>query len=172
MQDLTVFSAATDSLPVSKGHQCCDLAEVKTLQCSLLVIKFLIVQKCFVGTRSTSGQIIVAESQIHRMQNFYEKITEHLYFAIFFFCIGTAGNSLDYHRGMPFSTKDSDNDKYSGNCALSYTGAWWYNSCHFSNLNGMYLNGQNDPKGMDWRHWKNTHYSVKKSEMKIRPKDF
>ena len=41
-----------------------------------------------------------------------------------------------------------------------------------TNLNGLYLNGKNDHKGMDWQSWKKTHYSVKKSEMKIRPKDF
>ena len=101
-----------------------------------------------------------------------QKITEHLYLAFFLF-IGTAGDSLGPHRGMLFSTKDRDNDKWStGNCASKYTGAWWYNGCHYSNLNGLYLNGKDDPKGMDWRLWKNTHYSVKKSEMKIRPKDF
>ena len=106
------------------------------------------------------------------MQKLHEKLTEHLYYA-FFLLIGTAGDSLGYHRGMPFSTKDRDNDKYSGgNCALIYTGAWWHNNCHLSNLNGLYLNGKKDPKGMDWQSWKKVHYSVKKSEMKIRPKDF
>ena len=74
---------------------------------------------------------------------------------------------------MSFTTKDRDNDKNNGgNCALGYKGGWWYNSCHYSNLNGLYLNGKNDPKGMDWRLWKNAHYSVKTSEMKIRPKHF
>ena len=95
------------------------------------------------------------------------------YISLFFLFAGTAGDSLAYHRGMSFTTKDRDNDKNSGgNCALGYKGGWWYNSCHYSNLNGLYLNGKNDPKGMDWRLWKNTHYSVKRSEMKIRPKHF
>ena len=58
--------------------------------------------------------------------------------------------------------------------SLSYKGGWWpwYNSCHRSNLNCLYLNGKVDPKGMDWDYWKNNHYCFKKSEMKIRPKDF
>ena len=90
--------------------------------------------------------------------------------------MGTAGDSLDYHRGMSFSTKDRDNDKYSAveTVSLSYKGGWWpwYNSCHRSNLNCLYLNGKVDPKGMDWDYWKNNHYCFKKSEMKIRPKDF
>ena len=92
--------------------------------------------------------------------------------SIIFYFSGTAGDSLDYHRAQAFTTKDRDNDKWSDNCALSYKGGWWYNSCHYSNLNGLYLNGQNSAEGMDWRTWKGSHYSVKRSEMKIRPRDF
>ena len=107
------------------------------------------------------------------MQNLYGKITEHLYFAFFFLFISTASDSLGPHRGMLFSIKDRDNDKWhGGKCALSYTGAWWYNHCLNSNLNGLYLNGKVDPKGVTWYYWKNSHYFFKKSEMKIRPKDF
>lgn len=85
---------------------------------------------------------------------------------------GTAGDSLSYHCGFPFSTKDRDHDASSGNCASGNKGGWWYNTCHYSNLNGLYLNGKVDAKGMSWYHWKNSYYSVKRSEMKIRPKDF
>ncbi|XP_068730042.1 microfibril-associated glycoprotein 4-like [Montipora capricornis] len=85
---------------------------------------------------------------------------------------GTARDSLGYHRGQAFSTKDRDNDNYSANCASSYKGAWWYKSCHYSNLNGLYLNGKTDGSGMTWYYWKNSHYSVKRSEMKIRPQNF
>ena len=77
------------------------------------------------------------------------------------------------HRGMSFSTKDRDNDRWGRNCALHFKGAWWYNDCHHSNLNGLYLNGKSDCQGMRWNSWpKGPCYSVNKAEMKIRPKDF
>eukprot|EP00118_Oscarella_pearsei_P025729 m.308666 g.308666 ORF g.308666 m.308666 type:complete len:179 (+) comp44473_c0_seq1:931-1467(+) len=61
---------------------------------------------------------------------------------------GTAGNNLALHNGMKFTTKDNDNDPYVLNCAKSYHGAWWYKSCHSSNLNGGYH--YKDFRGMMW----------------------
>ncbi|XP_073230320.1 ryncolin-1-like [Porites lutea] len=86
---------------------------------------------------------------------------------------GTAGDSLGYHRGYPFTTKDRDNDsRGNANCAVQFKGAWWYNDCFVTNLNGLYLHGKVSAQGMVWSKWKNTFSSVKRSEMKIRPKDF
>ncbi|CAH3185883.1 unnamed protein product [Porites evermanni] len=86
---------------------------------------------------------------------------------------GTAGDSLAYHRGYPFTTKDHDNDgNGSTNCAVADKGAWWYNNCYYSNLNGLYLHGKVNNQGMVWYKWKKNYYSVKRSEMKIRPRDF
>ncbi|XP_078350650.1 techylectin-5B-like isoform X2 [Oculina patagonica] len=86
---------------------------------------------------------------------------------------GNAGDSLSGHRGWAFSTKDRDNDGWSsGNCASASKGGWWYRACHDSNLNGLYLPGQISYAGMSWQYWKNSKYSLKRSEMKIRPKDF
>ena len=100
------------------------------------------------------------------------KISTCLAIHVYFFK-GTAGDSLGYHRGMAFTTKDQDNDKWGKNCASQNSkGAWWYNACHHSNLNGLYLHGKISGQGMVWQHWKNDQYSVKRSEMKIRPKNF
>ena len=84
---------------------------------------------------------------------------------------GTAGDSLSYHRGMAFTTKDKSSGR---NCAVVYKGAWWYKSCHKSNLNGLYHHGQHSSfaDGVNWKSWKGYHYSAKRAEMKIRPVGF
>ena len=82
---------------------------------------------------------------------------------------GTAGDSLARHNNMAFTTKDRDNDRWSSNCAVSYTGAWWYNVCHYSNLNGKYLGDTTSSQGVNWYHLKNAYVSLKFTEMKLRP---
>ena len=81
---------------------------------------------------------------------------------------GTAGDSLAYHNNMAFSTKDSDNDRASNNCAVLHTGAWWYNYCHRSNLNGQYLGDKRDNRGARWSQFRGSR-SLKFTEMKLRP---
>ena len=75
---------------------------------------------------------------------------------------------------MMFTTRDNDNDVLSNkNCAIMYNGAWWFKDCYDSHLNGVYLDGPGtvSDDGVEWRHWKNDYFSLKKSEMKIRPGD-
>ena len=73
-----------------------------------------------------------------------------------------------YLNGMPFTTKDQDNDRWSsGNCAVNFAGGnaggWWYSVCSQIFLNhqyksryaGLYLGGL----------WKILSFT----EMKIRP---
>ncbi|KAL7742349.1 hypothetical protein ACLKA6_018985 [Drosophila palustris] len=85
---------------------------------------------------------------------------------------GTAGDSLDYHRGMQFSTFDKDNDKWEeGNCAIYRTGAWWYNGgmyCQFSQLTGTYKDNRFD-HGVTWDTFRGSEYSLKTAIMMIRP---
>ncbi|CAH3139625.1 unnamed protein product [Pocillopora meandrina] len=58
------------------------------------------------------------------------------------------------------------------NCTEYYKGAWWYNNCHMSNLNGLYLNGPEAPycKGVNWLTFRGYHYSLKRTEMKVKTK--
>ena len=81
---------------------------------------------------------------------------------------GTAGDSLASHNNMAFTTKDRDNDRHGGNCAVYYTGAWWYVSCHSSNLNGQYLGEKHDNRGARWAAFRSS-LSLKFTEMKLRP---
>ena len=73
---------------------------------------------------------------------------------------------------MQFSTKDDDNDLSDGNCAQAYKGAWWYNGCHASNLNGLYLSGSHSSNadGVNWGAFKGHYYSLKRTEMKAKTK--
>ncbi|CRL03209.1 CLUMA_CG016157, isoform A [Clunio marinus] len=88
---------------------------------------------------------------------------------------GNAGDSLNYHAGMKFSTFDNDNDAWlDGNCARSHLGGWWYNSCDESNLNGKYfgdviLKGENNYQGVYWSKFLGSMSSLKSVKMMIRP---
>ncbi|KAM3915701.1 ficolin-2-like [Leptodactylus fuscus] len=84
---------------------------------------------------------------------------------------GSAGDSLSYHNDRPFSTKDRDNDIFPENCATKFKGAWWYGSCHNSNLNGQYLRGNHNSyaDGINWQTGRGDHHSYKISELKFRP---
>ncbi|KAJ8306783.1 hypothetical protein KUTeg_015663 [Tegillarca granosa] len=78
---------------------------------------------------------------------------------------GNAGDSLrPHHNGYEFRTKDRVDER---NCPIKYTGAWWYNSCHTSNLNGKYGDDRFG-KGLNWKSWLGHQKSLSKTEMKIR----
>ncbi|XP_049318092.1 ryncolin-2-like isoform X2 [Bactrocera dorsalis] len=87
---------------------------------------------------------------------------------------GTAGDSLSYHLGQKFTTKDKHNDEDSDNCAVRHKAAWWYKHCLESNLNGLYLGGEypksQEGRGVVWYPWHGIYYSLKYVHMAIRPK--
>ena len=71
------------------------------------------------------------------------------------------------HNGQVFSTKERDNDKWKKNCAKSYKGGWWYNSCYNTNINGFYLGNKSGHTSMCWMPWKK-YQSMKRASMMIR----
>ena len=90
---------------------------------------------------------------------------------------GTAGDSLTnsnpnygVHNGRKFTTRDNDNDNASVNCAQHHHGAWWFNRCFDSHLNGPYHHhpAVSFANGIIWYHWKGYYYSLKFTEMKTR----
>ncbi|KAJ8314495.1 hypothetical protein KUTeg_006645 [Tegillarca granosa] len=75
--------------------------------------------------------------------------------------IGNAGDSFSYHKGNRFATFDNDHN----GCSVGYSGAWWYNLCLYSNLNGLY-NSTEFGKGINWKNWHGLYYSLKTTEIK------
>ena len=85
---------------------------------------------------------------------------------------GTAGDSLNFHDGSSFGTRDNINDNH--NCPTRYKGAWWfkvaYSGCIGSHLNGPYLHQPTvkaDWHGIIWNGWK-SGFTLKRAEMKLR----
>ncbi|XP_071806967.1 ryncolin-2-like [Asterias amurensis] len=81
------------------------------------------------------------------------------------------GDALAHHNGHAFSTKDQNNDiRGSVDCAQLHKGAWWYNYCIYSHLNGPYYH--QGPvefrEGLQWFQWKGGRYSLKNCSMKMR----
>ncbi|KAH8321303.1 hypothetical protein KR074_001100 [Drosophila pseudoananassae] len=84
---------------------------------------------------------------------------------------GNASDALRTHDKMKFSTFDRDNDEFTHmNCAENHHGAWWYDFCSRSNLNGKYFKDEVDNvQGIYWEPWYSFR-SLKSVQMLIRPK--
>ena len=80
------------------------------------------------------------------------------------------GDSFTGQSGHQFSARDQDNDVWSSHCAQSFHGAWWYSSCHGSNLNGGY--GRTSyADGLSWNAWLGYHNSLERASMAVSHKD-
>ncbi|XP_055863865.1 uncharacterized protein LOC106054020 isoform X1 [Biomphalaria glabrata] len=77
---------------------------------------------------------------------------------------GTMSDDLHHNNNKAFSTFDKDNDSDgNSNCAENYKGAWWYGSCGYASLNGIWVQGI-----LWWRITKKENVTL--AEMKIREK--
>ncbi|EDW10448.1 microfibril-associated glycoprotein 4 [Drosophila mojavensis] len=92
---------------------------------------------------------------------------------------GTVKDAMRLSRGQKFTTFDRDNDADElNNCAELRHGAWWYDHCGYSNLNGFYTEADLEydyaNKGIFWADsdFHESDYSLKSVIMMIRPKDF
>jgi ficolin len=47
-------------------------------------------------------------------------------------------------NGLKFTTTDSDNDNYDGDCATEFGGGWWFNTCYAICLNCAIPDGDED----------------------------
>ncbi|CAG5126902.1 unnamed protein product [Candidula unifasciata] len=79
---------------------------------------------------------------------------------------GNVYDSMSIQNGYKFTTFDRDNDRSDYNCAVRYHGAWWYNSCYDSSLNGAW--GDSDLTGISWHNTSTTLTGISFTEMKIR----
>ncbi|KAH9509861.1 hypothetical protein Btru_045443 [Bulinus truncatus] len=76
---------------------------------------------------------------------------------------GNAGDNLSIVNDVRFSAFD----RGSTSCASNNKGAWWYNSCQVSNLNGIW-GSTSYSTGMNWYSTTGYYSSVTMSEMKFR----
>ncbi|XP_076871006.1 angiopoietin-related protein 3 [Brachyhypopomus gauderio] len=86
---------------------------------------------------------------------------------------GNVPVAISNHTGLMFSTKDKDLHEDT-NCALNYTGGWWFNACGDTNLNGRYTwmrTRSRTPrrKGIYWRPGRRSSYILKSTKISIRP---
>ena len=93
--------------------------------------------------------------------------------------VGGIFDAMKNLDGNKFTTQDRDNDNfvhkdYNGNCAVKFGGAWWYEACHYANLNGKYehhtqvLKDHDDDTRLSWNNGTWLHFT--KVQMMIRPK--
>ncbi|GBM16000.1 Techylectin-5A [Araneus ventricosus] len=89
---------------------------------------------------------------------------------------GNAGDSMHYHNGNFFSTRDHDNDRARDyHCAGDMSSGWWFDYCLSSNLNGIRFQGSYDSDfkgGIQWHSSVGSFRSLVATEIKIRPRNF
>lgn len=81
-----------------------------------------------------------------------------------------SGDGMRHHNGQSFSTYEQDNDRSAINCGAhkQLQGAWWYNNCWSSSLNGKYVPPGHSYGGIRWFPWKGYSVTLHSSSMMIR----
>ncbi|XP_065198662.1 fibroleukin-like [Sycon ciliatum] len=83
------------------------------------------------------------------------------------FASPTLTDSMKFHNGQQFSTRDRDHDSFSGfDCSNAFKGGWWYKNCHGVNVNGLYGRSDRDATGVVYNQ--GGFKSLKFVEMKLR----
>lgn len=85
---------------------------------------------------------------------------------------GTAGDAMNYHNNMKFSTPDQDNDIWhmtNDSCAIEWKSAWWFNGCIHTNPNGLFADSEKlDPAYVTWFPYNNSWITMKTIQLMIR----
>ena len=92
--------------------------------------------------------------------------------------IGPSGafDAMFHLNGSQFTTRDSDHDLSSTNCALrviygvTYGGGWWHSNCYYAQLTGPHNYGLYWYKGSGTVTLTSSYSYYVNAEMKIRPK--
>ncbi|XP_050093328.1 ficolin-1-like [Anopheles aquasalis] len=80
---------------------------------------------------------------------------------------GTAGDGMSYTKFSKFSTKDRNNNWFYLDCTKEHESAWWYYDCTQANLNGRYMNAEDEKSMFFWR-FNFDYQGVSYSRMMIR----
>ncbi|XP_077969242.1 fibrinogen C domain-containing protein 1-like [Styela clava] len=83
---------------------------------------------------------------------------------------GTAGDSMSFHDGMVFTTKDRDNDMSGSNCAGTH-GGWWFKNCFRASPNAVWGRSTGTWSRIIWYTWKGDSTALDHTTMKIRCKE-
>jgi len=84
--------------------------------------------------------------------------------------------AIGFNRLQPFTTRDSNNGPFSGNCATYGSfgyGGFWYNACSFFFPNSEYVHQEECPsnRGLIWSDWLSRTQSLKWTELMFRRTD-
>ncbi|XP_033101917.1 ryncolin-4-like [Anneissia japonica] len=85
------------------------------------------------------------------------------------FVDGNVGDAMRYSNGKYFSTKDRDNDGcfITPTCAVTFSGAWWFDWCFSCHLNGKFDAEMETAKGIIWEV-DQTYHRYYRASMKLR----